>query len=282
MKPMKPMLFESAEIADLPELAADEQVALEQKCDGVRLLVTLTPQGMQVHGARGEPVRFAAAAQWFPALERQFGARDPGRDVADYEVIFDGELMIDTGLYIVFDLVSSRWGDQVVVRPRDEFIDRRRALEAMGVWLDDLASVRIIEQARTPRDKIALVDRVVRSGGEGFMAKRLDAPYLPGMRVSHSVKVKFLHTADVIVHSFIRTSTTGSAELRAWDGDRLVRVGGCSLIGKPEVKVGDVIEVAFAHYRGAMIQPRMLRVRDDKRPEDCTTDQFRPYSKAVV
>jgi len=36
------------------------------------------------------------------------------------------------------------------------------------------------------------------------------------------------------------------------------------------------------HYCSAMNQPRMLRVREDKRAEDCTIEQFPAYSKDVV
>jgi ATP-dependent DNA ligase len=131
-------------------------------------------------------------------------------------------------------------------------------------------------------EKIELVKRVTEIGGEGFMVKHLDSTYSPGRRVSHSVKVKFVHTADVIVTSWKRTATTGSARLAVYDGGELVDVGGCSLIGKPEVTDGCVVEVAYSAFRGAMNQPRMMRLRPDKPASECTLAQFPAYSKEVV
>ncbi len=279
---MKPMLFGSRTTAELPDLAADEQVVLEQKLDGVRCMIDLNPGGCTFIGAGGEPIRFAAAAQWFATLERQLGCHDPQRE--DYALVLDGELMIEDGRYIVFDMPYSRIAQTVIVTPEDDLRVRRKALEAMRPWLESLDSFGLIRQAASAEDKIALVEQVTASGGEGFMLKRLDSPYQPGRRVEHSVKVKFVHTADVVILHWQRGKGTGSAELGCYDSEgQMVRVGGCSLIGKPEVVAGDVVEVAFSNWSGAaMIQPRMVRVREDKKPEACTMAQFRPYSRAVV
>jgi ATP-dependent DNA ligase len=275
------MLFESADITDLPELAADALTAVEQKCDGVRLLAEITRDGVKFCGSDGQPIRFAAASQWFLGLAASL-ALPGGYDAA---VTLDGELMIEDGAYIVFDLPYLRVAGVVLSRPGETMLAERRALlEGLAEWNGWRPGFRLVAHAATEADKIRLVAQVGEElGGEGFMLKRLDSPYEPGRRVSHSRKCKFVHTADVVVTSWERGTGTGSARLAVFDpGGDLVPVGGCSLIGKPAVTEGCVIEVAFAHYRGAMIQPRMLRVRDDKRPGDCTTDQFRPYSKAVV
>jgi len=277
------MLYENASIHELPDLAADEQVALEQKCDGVRVLAEVNAAGngscsVKFYGAHGEPVRFAAAAQWFSKLSAALYWPDP-----DFAIMLDGELMIEDGTFVVFDLPYLRFGEVTLSVPGEtEFSERRRMLSEILGGFPGGGMVRLVTQAVSPAEKVALVEQVTANGGEGFMAKRLDSPYEPGRRVQHSVKCKFVYTADVIVHSFERTSTTGSARLRVWDGDELRDVGGCSLIGKPQVKVGDVIEVAYANFRGAMNQPRMLRVREDKRAEDCTIGQFPVYSKEVV
>ena len=274
---MKPMLFEYHHIDELPDLAADEQIALEQKCDGVRLLVEVTPAGCQFFGANGTAISFAAATQWFSKLEDQLRLPDP-----DFAVTLDGELMIEDGTYWVFDLPYLRFADRRLSVPGEtEFSDRRRMLEEIRTAFRP--ELRLVPHAWSPADKIALVQAVIAVGGEGFMAKRLDAPYQPGVRVSHSVKAKFEWTADCVVMDWERGTGTGHADLGVYDAaGTLVRVGGCSLIGKPEVHRGLVVEVKFAHFRGAMIQPRMMRTRPDKRPEQCTFDQFRPYSKEVV
>jgi ATP-dependent DNA ligase len=277
------MLFESAEITDLPELAADALIAVEQKCDGVRLLTEITRDGVTFFGGGGEPVRFPAATQWFERLARRLMLpRPPSADMA---VTLDGELMIDDGTYVVFDVPYLRIAGVPLSSPGiTPFSVRRDLLEQLAAADDWRPGFRPVAHARTPEDKIALVTRVGEElGGEGFMLKHLDGLYQPGVRVAHSLKCKFVYTADVVVTSWERGAGTGSARLAVFDDDgELVHVGGCSLIGKPAVEDGDVIEVAYAHFRGAMIQPRMIRRRDDKRAGECTTAQFRPYSKALA
>lgn len=274
------MLYESAEITDLPELAADALIAVEQKCDGVRLLAEVTQDGVKFCGAGGGPVRFAAAAQHFPALTAALSLITPH----DMAVTLDGELMIEDGAYVVFDLPYLRIAGAVLSRPDHTPLRERRALLEMLADSEWAPGFRLVAHAVTAEEKIKLVARVGEElRGEGFMLKRLDSPYQPGVRVAHSRKCKFVWTADVIVVSWSRGAGTGSARLAVYDAaGELVVVGGCSLIGKPEVEVGCVIEVAFAHFREAMIQPRMLRRREDKDPAACTTLQFLAYSKEVV
>ena len=143
------------------------------------------------------------------------------------------------------------------------------------------------------------------------MVKDLQAPYEEGKRVKHSVKVKFVKTADVIVTKVTRDRNEAGREVGSFyfgayrechdttyhnpgatescptcmgTGWEFKDLGSCSAIGKPETKVGDVIEVAYLYRpdNGALVQPRMMRVRDDKDPIDCTFDQFPTYSKAVL
>ena len=272
---MKPMLFGSRTVEELPDMAADERVAIEQKCDGVRVLAELGPGTAKFTGAGGEPVRFTAATQWFDLLSRKLALPDP-----DFAVVLDGELMIENGQYVVFDLPYLRFGKSVMITPEREFCDRRAVLQEIRAAFRP--ALRLVRHAVSPADKIALVEHIERIGGEGFMLKRLDAPYQPGHRVEHSVKCKFVHTADCVVMSWTRGTGTGSAELGVYHGSELIRVGACSLIGKPEVEDGCVVEVAYGHYRDAMVQPRMLRRREDKLALACTMTQFQPYSKEVV
>ena len=278
---MKPMLYESAEITDLPELAADALIAVEQKCDGVRLLAEITRDGTKFCGAGGGPVRFAAAAQHFLGLAASLALPpEPG----DMAVTLDGELMIEDGTYVVFDLPYLRIAGTVLSTPNHTPLSTRRSLLEVLADSDWAPGFRLVAHAVTADEKVKLVAKVGEDlRGEGFMLKRLDSPYQPGVRVAHSRKCKFVWTADVIVTSWERGAGTGSARLAVYDAaGELVPVGGCSLIGKAAVEDGCVIEVAFAHFRGAMIQPRMLRRREDKDPAACTTAQFTTYSKEVV
>ena len=64
----------------------------------------------------------------------------------------------------------------------------------------------------------------------------------------------------------------------------ILPVGRCSVIGKPHVEPGDVIEVAYLYRAatGGLIQPRMTRIRHDKSPRECGIDQFVSYSREIV
>jgi len=279
---IRPMLYEWRPMADLPGLAARDDVALEQKLDGVRCMAEVSNRGVQFCGGGGEPIRFAAASQWLERLKSELltGENDYA---SDFAIVFDGELMIEDGQFVIFDMPWCRLGNNHVVGLDTPFGMRRVRLDGMKGWLNALPHVQVIEQALLPAEKIALVERVQEIGGEGFVLKYLDAAYLAGRRTSRVLKIKFVHTAECFVISYNRTATTGSARLGVYDAAGEVHdVGGCSLIGKPQVAVGDVVEVAFSGFRSAMVQPRMTRTRPDKAPWQCALSQFPAYSKEIV
>ena len=72
----------------------------------------------------------------------------------------------------------------------------------------------------------------------------------------------------------------------------VVKLCSSSLIGKDlSIEIGDVVEVSYLYREpgGSIVQPRIMRKRwdsrsqsGDKRPEECTDDQFKPYSREVV
>jgi hypothetical protein len=105
---MKPMLFGSRTTAAMPDLAADPNVIIEQKLDGVRVMAELSPGKAVFTGAGGEPIRFAAAAQWFDRLADLLGA-GPVSHTDSFALVLDGELMIEDGTYHVFDIPYARW-----------------------------------------------------------------------------------------------------------------------------------------------------------------------------
>jgi ATP-dependent DNA ligase len=149
---------------------------------------------------------------------------------------------------------------------------------------------------------------------EGVIAKEDDAPYRPGERTG-MLKIKRVRTADAVVRAFRfgkEEGTVGSLILGMYDeGGGLREVGHVSgfsakqkreLVGllepyrthergsgepsrwksdaelvweglRPEL----VCEVAFDHITGHRIRhgAKLVRWREDKRPEECTIDQLR-------
>lgn len=199
------------------------------------------------------------------------------------EHVFDGEIIAETGELWLFDLPQSTAGNGV--EPSDPLAKRRLTLIGLARVLGDrVPKIRLTPQTTDAVDKARLLVAVEKNGGEGVMLKDLSAPYEGGVRVKHSVKAKFVKTADVVV---MRRDAGGkkNAELAVWDPStrKYTAVGACSMIGKDDAQAGDVVEVAYLNWTGTKLyQPRFLKIRTDKLPADCLADQFPTYSKEVL
>jgi len=251
---------------------------MQQKLDGARLLAHLGPQDGPIFRQRsGAPMKFAAAAQHLKAIHAQLPEFDT-------PAIIDGEIIPSTGVYWVFDLII----------PGQEGKPYHERLTELSKVLSyhpqrSQGGVRLIPTVTDYDHKVRLYEQAQREGVEGVMLKDSFAPYSPGERVRHSVKLKFVKTAEVVVLEVNRPDARhGSASLGAFNPKgELINVGACSLIGKPQVAPGDVIEVRYLYNSGSltaptMYQPRMTQVRTDKLAEDCTINQFGSYSRRVL
>jgi bifunctional non-homologous end joining protein LigD len=110
---------------------------------------------------------------------------------------------------------------------------------------------------------------------EGVCFKKLDAPYKPGKNGQH-LKLKFWKSLDCVVMG-PNTEGHNSVEVGLYNKQgRLQRICGVSLNGKEAVRIGDVIEIDYLYGTAKLevVQPNLVRVRDDKRPEQCTIDQI--------
>jgi ATP-dependent DNA ligase len=302
--PIAPQLARSAK--ELPE---GEGWAYERKLDGFRAIVTADESGAEVWSRAGKPL-----TRYFPELS--FPA---GRWIADGEILIAGcdggeefgllqqrihpaasriaRLAEETpATFAAFDLLAV--GDRVLLdRP---FAERRVALEALA-GLDPVETTTDPERARG----------WLRTA-EGVIAKRLDAPYVPGKRHG-MVKVKRVRTLDCVVMGWrpgVDPETVGSLILGLYDGDVLRPVGHCAGFtaarkrglrdelapyesggrgsGDPSRWSGDrelewvelrpelVAEVSYDHASDGRIRhgARLLRWRTDREPRSCTVDQL--------
>ncbi len=291
--------------ATIQALIHDDFYVMEQKMDGTRGMAVLRYGQSPVMRAGSGPLKHTAATQWLPQIWNELrpiqASLNPGE-----QIILDGEIMIHSGEYRLFDLPYMDVENYLPIDPDRPFAVRRDVLEQLAARLHPNGVVRLVYQAQTSQTKTDLYVACEREGVEGVMLKHLAGQYRPGERTDEVLKVKFVKTADVVVLGSSRSRNaagreTGSFTLGVtppaeWDmtadqqlsvtfvnGSAYLPVGNCSAIGKPPVSVGDVIEVAYLYWTGgSLYQPRMVRRRDDKHPAACDMSQFLPYSRTAV
>jgi ATP-dependent DNA ligase len=310
--PLKPQLALSRKA--LPE--GDEYV-YEIKLDGFRCIAFVDGDDVFLQSRNGKPL-----GRYFPEL-----ALPHGRYVLDGEIVvrdatghedFDAlgqrihpaasrieRLAAETpAVYVAFDLLA-RDDRALLDLP---FTERRAALEALLAQPDFAgASVKLMATADTEA-----AAREWLAHAEGAIAKRRDAPYLPGERKG-MFKVKRVRTIDAVIVGWRpgkEPGTVGALILGLYDGDELRVVGHCSGLSAAEKRrlpgflaeyetgergSGDpsrwsagrdlewiglrpelVVEIDFDHVSAGRIRhgAKLKRWRDDKDARQCTYDQL--------
>lgn len=267
---MKGMISTECTPEAFEDLIDNPEWLFEQKMDGTRCIIEIDHNEMAAYQRNGNPLKHTAALQHLDLIFDGLMNLAPG-------TVVDGEIMIQTGEYLVFDLPV-----HPLLSPTAPYVHRRLMLTVQPFR----GPVDYVRQAVGHGAKADLLREVEEAGAEGLVAKHLHSPYESGVRVKHVLKRKFVQTADVIVTEVNRPDPKhGSFTLAVNDPEtgKVVGVGACSAIGKPLVKVGEVIEVNFLNWTGTRLyQPRMMKIREDKLPQECLTDQFRPYSRESV
>jgi ATP-dependent DNA ligase len=300
--PIKPQLALTRK-----ELPLGEEWAYEQKLDGFRAIVFVDGEESYIQSRGGKEL-----ARYFPEL-----SFPSGRYVLDGELVIrdaDGSIEFDAlqsrihpaesriallskeipaGL-VAFDLLAE--GDDSLLET--PFGERRERLEAL---LGDTP----IETSELTRDTERAEEWLRRT--EGTMAKRLDAPYIPGKRKGMA-KVKRERTIDCVVMGWRpgkEEGTVGSLILGLYDSGELRSVGHISGFSQETkrslrtllepLETGEagtaepsrwtggrdlewvalrpelVIEIGYDHAAAGRIRHggRFHRFRDDKAPEEC-------------
>ena len=308
--PLKPQLALSRK--QLPE---GDEWAYEPKYDGFRAVAFVDGDDVFLQSRNGRPL-----LRYFPELEFP-----KGRYVLDGElVILDGDgseefnalqarlhpaesrvrmLAEQTpALFRAFDLLARDRG-KLMAKP---FSERRAALEK-------LIGKRKGSVELTPLTKSAEDAQPWLRGGEGVIAKQLDARYRPGERKG-MVKIKRVRTLDCVVVGWRpgkEKGTVGSLILGLYDDSDLRVVGHTSGFKTKEKRElrrelepyetgergsGDpsrwdagrdlewvtlrpelVVEVSFDHVSGGRIRhgAKIERWREDKDPRSCTFEQLK-------
>jgi ATP-dependent DNA ligase len=268
-KVLRPMKFKEAKVADLPRFVNDPHWALQQKLDGIRAQLVFERDELPwFRNTQGEPLKSTAALGVANLVLSRFGRHESDPFTVDGEIL--------NGAFWVFDLV---W--------EERRIDLWSRMTLLETWHREVSAhhdiIKLLPTAYTPDVKVLLVKAVEHQDGEGWIAKRLDSMYDFGARVEHSLKIKRTHTVDCVVTGR-NVKRDDNFVLGLYSDGELIHVGNASAIGKPDAQVGDVVEVKYL-YCGAgnrLVQPSVLRMRDDKPASECTTAQLRFADKKVV
>jgi ATP-dependent DNA ligase len=314
--PFPPM--EAELVRELPE---SDGWLYEPKWDGFRGLLENTSGELRLWSRNARPL-----LRYFPEL-RRLGKLLPPCSALDGEIVIarDGVLDFDAmqtrlhpaesrvnklsaeipAEFVAFDVLVWK-GDEVWTKP---LAARRKELERKAKRFR-------LSPATTDRDEaLAWLDRFEAIGLDGVIAKRSDAPYLPGSREG-VVKVKPEKTADCIVVGLRwksrpdRIATlllglyddegeidyVGSAAVAPAKHDAIAarvlpllenapdrrfsepnRWGGGEL-EESAVRPELVVEVRYDKVQSNRFRhgTKLLRFRDDKGPEQCTWRELRP------
>jgi len=305
--PIKPQLALARK-----QLPRGEEWAYEPKLDGFRAIVFVDGEDVYIQSRGGK-----ALARYFPELSFA-----PGRWVLDGELVIrdaDGNLQFDAlqqrihpaesrvnllareipAQLVAFDLLAE--GDEALLDA--PLAERRERLERVAAKAG-LELTPLTPDAERAEEWLGSI--------EGVMAKRLDAPYVPGKRKGMA-KVKRERTIECVVMGWRpgkEEGTVGSLILGLYDDGELRPVGhisgfsaaakrgmrellapletGESGAAEPSRWTGDrdlewvelrpelVIEVGYDHASAGRIRhgARFHRFRDDKAPAECRFEQL--------
>jgi len=239
---------------------------LQEKVDGMRLIVMRQNSQddtlVRTFNRHGEPYR---APDWARVIFEKLP-----------DGLYDGELLIRTRRYILFEIIGSspsalgRWQAALAVVQAN-----------IWGWGHDLLS--IVRCAVTVKDKEATEQALHKWNAEGMIFKRIDAPYTPGRPITGGTmrRFKFRKTADVILQRRPDpTDTTRSLEMWVFEEGQPVHVGTVNAnrgddrghyydqLAPGEITVGEV-SYLYMTDTSKLVQSTIVRLRDDKNPEDC-------------
>ena len=293
-----------------------EDWLLERKFDGERCIARKEGDAVRLESRTAK-----ALTGTYPELRAVLAAQRPGRFLLDGEVVvFDGEqtsfsrlqqrlgvtspspALVEAfpAVYCVFDLLELD-GEDLTARP---LVERRARLEKA---IRPTENLQFSEAWRDESQR--RFAEACRSGWEGLIAKRADAPYARG-RSKDWLKLKCVFGQEFVIGGYTEPAGSrtdfGALLVGYYDGDRLRYAGkvGTGYTAQRLAELGIrlrrleirespfadarpiprgthwtrpelVAQIGFAEWtaEGRLRQPRFLGLRDDKHPTDVVREQ---------
>jgi hypothetical protein len=214
-KPMK-LTDVGSDDATVERYITDPDWVMQQKLDGARMMVLFENGEFLFTNDGVKPIKFAAALQKLPALEESL--RRDFESLGVQQVILDGELIIETGVYHVWDVVVLRMDSTRYSDPdfNTNLVDGSERWDVrtgqMRIYLSSIQGplVKLSRTAWTEGQKRLMWSQIKETNVEGAVSKLITSTYDEGERTKDWVKHKLVKTADVIVTSVQRTFKPGT------------------------------------------------------------------------
>lgn len=239
-----------------------------QKVDGERLMVVANTTGYLLLNRNGDPSRVSLPTAIHNSLNRLDGLW-----------LLDGEYANDH--YYLFDCVFSPTG----ITPDHTFTARYEHLSALvDLWKPE--GISLLPLATTRTEKLAMAERLRNEQAEGMIFRLKALQYRFNHRSIQMLKWKFWKSEDVILYNWGREGKL-SCDMGVFDHERPRNVGSVKIpeemLSYTEPKVAEV-KFLYATAEGKLYQPSVLRLRTDKRADECTFDQILPHitNKKVI
>jgi bifunctional non-homologous end joining protein LigD len=232
---LRPMLARSGKLPP-----REEQFGFEVKWDGIRTILFSDHGHVELRGRNGSDF-----------TPRYPEVRELARALGSHRIVLDGEVVaLDEQGRPSFERLQSRMhlGSDSAVRRRMRDIPATYVIFDL-LYLDGHTTMGLSYQERrellerlelegpawrTPAyhrgEGRALLAATKELGIEGVVAKKLDCPYAPGARASHWIKVKNVHTQDVVIGGWTpgeggRSTSLGSLAVGVMEGGALKYAG---------------------------------------------------------
>lgn len=273
----------------------NENWGISQKVDGRRMIILSGGKDYQAYNRKGEKID----PKLTPELQDSLSRLGEG-------YLLDGEFLNDE--YILFDLIQSP--ENLNITPNSRYKDRYDILESVvDVWEpegvrilpfifhevepvvveDSFGSFTEVLPPKKPsvneKLKRAYLQLLRDSHAEGAIFRAAESMYKFGVPSSGLLKYKFWNTVDCIAFNPGRQDKM-SVGVAVMENGEPVDIGAVTVTERmlESIHPGQVLEVRYLYATESrrLYQPTLLRVRDDKAPEECTIDQLRYTNKKVI